>query len=75
MYSEWKASEAPGSLLWVHGKRALMPIPFCLFQRLKFSVFVAGAGKSVLWYVKIFIFLSGELIMLAALQSSGTSMS
>jgi hypothetical protein len=24
-FSEWKASEAPGSLLWVHGKRTLMP--------------------------------------------------
>jgi hypothetical protein len=45
-----------------------------LFQRLKFSVFVAGAGKSVLWYVKLFIFLSGELIVLTALQSSGISM-
>ena len=24
-FSEWKASEARGSLLWVHGKRPLMP--------------------------------------------------
>jgi hypothetical protein len=26
--SEWKASEVPGSLLWVHGKRMLIP-SFC----------------------------------------------
>ena len=24
-FSEWKRSEAPGSLLWVHGKRELTP--------------------------------------------------
>src|SRR6266852_3678450 len=27
-YSEWKTSEVPGSLLWVHGKRPLPPIPY-----------------------------------------------
>src|SRR6266852_8277403 len=60
-YSEWKASEAPGSLLWVHGKRPLT-LSLCLFRRLNFCDFVAGAGKSVLRYVKLFVFLSGELI-------------
>jgi hypothetical protein len=34
-------------------------------RRLKIS-FVAGAGKSVLWYVGILIFLSRELILLAS---------
>jgi hypothetical protein len=24
-FSEWRASEAQGSILWVHGKRALIP--------------------------------------------------
>jgi hypothetical protein len=29
-FSEWKRSEEPGSLLWVHGKRKLMPKFFAL---------------------------------------------
>jgi len=35
-------------------------------QRLKFFIFVAGAGKSVFWYVKLLIFPSEGLIMLAS---------
>jgi hypothetical protein len=35
-------------------------------QRLKSFLFVAGAGKSVLWYVKLLIFPSRELIVLAS---------
>ena len=27
-YSKWKASETPGSLLWVHGKRPLTPVNY-----------------------------------------------
>jgi hypothetical protein len=36
------------------------------FCRLKFSLFVAGAGKSIFWYVKVLIFPSLELIVLAS---------
>ena len=57
-YSEWKASKAPGSLLWVHGKRPLRQFLVARSET-DISIFVAGAGKSVLWYVKLFIFLSG----------------
>ncbi|KAN0116571.1 hypothetical protein V8E52_005715 [Russula decolorans] len=31
-FSEWKRSEAPGSLLWVHGKRKLMPKLYALSE-------------------------------------------
>ena len=32
MFSKWKASEAPSSLLWVHGKRPLMPSSYTLAE-------------------------------------------
>ena len=32
-FSEWRTSEVPSSLLWVHGKRLLIP-NFCGSQRL-----------------------------------------
>ena len=54
-FSNWKSSEAPGSLLWVHGKRPCLVLK--PFKTLKFP-FLAGAGKSVLWYVELFVFLS-----------------
>ena len=38
----------------------------CLLQRLNFSDFVAGAGKSVLWYVRLFVFVSGKLIVFSS---------
>jgi hypothetical protein len=49
-----------------------MPLPET--KNLRFRSGVAGVGK-IVWFVKLFIFLSGELIVLAAPQSSGTSMS
>jgi hypothetical protein len=49
-FSEWKASDL-GSLLWIHGKRLLSPA-FTCFQRLTvFPLLLAGAGKTVLWYI------------------------
>jgi hypothetical protein len=48
-FSEWKLS-GPSSLLWVHGKRELPPNVF-YFVELMVTPSVAGAGKSVLWYV------------------------
>ena len=44
MFSEWKASEAPSSLLWVHGKRPLMPSSYNLAATEIFS-FHSGRGK------------------------------
>jgi hypothetical protein len=44
VYSEWKASEAPGSLLWVHGKRPLTPIPMPLPETENFR-FRSGCRK------------------------------
>ena len=35
---------------------------FMALSETEISFLVAGAGKSVLWYVKLFIFLPGELI-------------
>jgi hypothetical protein len=67
-FLEWKASEAPSSSLWIHGKRPLISISYA-FQRLKFFVFVAGAGKSVFWFVKLLIFLSRELIVFDQLRN------
>ena len=55
-FSEWKTSEVPGSLLWIHGKRLFIP-SLCGSTEIKFvffSGFAAGAGKSVFWYVVIF---------------------
>src|SRR5258708_5629187 len=48
-FSEWMLSE-PSSLLWIHGKRSLSPTLLVL-QRLIILPYVAGAGKSILWYV------------------------
>ena len=51
-YSEWRTSEVPGSLLWVHGKRLLFP-SFCGSTETEYCSFgfAAGSGKSVFWYV------------------------
>jgi hypothetical protein len=55
--SEWKDS-GPSSLLWINGKRQLSPSAYIFVETdtLPRSV-IAGAGKSVLWYVKLSIFL------------------
>jgi hypothetical protein len=55
-FSEWKWS-GPISLLWIHGKCSLSPA-LTLFIETDGFPFVAGAGKSVLWYVELLIFSS-----------------
>ncbi len=64
-FSEWKSSDVPVSLLWVRGKRAFMPSSYALVEA-EILVFKAGAGKSVLWYVELLMFLSRELIVQAS---------
>jgi hypothetical protein len=55
-FSEWKTSEVPGSLLWVHGKRLLIP-SFCgSTETENIFDFAAGAGKSVFWCAKLLYF-------------------
>jgi hypothetical protein len=52
-FSEWRTSEVPSSLLWVQGKRLLIP-SFCGSTETEKKVgFAAGAGKSIFWYVKL----------------------
>ncbi len=60
-FSEWRTSEVPGSLLWVHGKR-LSILSFCGSTETNFfsPCFAAGAGKSVFWYVKVLYFYLGN---------------
>ena len=54
-FPEWKTSDVPGSLLWVHGKR-LLNTSFCSLTETEFCCgFAAGAGKSVFWCV-IFLY-------------------
>ena len=64
-FSEWKASEVPSSSLWIYGKRLLILTSYA-FSETEIFLFVAGAGKSVFWYVKLLIFSSQELIILAS---------
>jgi hypothetical protein len=46
-YKEWKITGSE-SLLWIHGKRT--PVPFR--HPTPRSLFVAGSGKSILWFVE-----------------------
>jgi hypothetical protein len=64
-FSAWKTSDVPSSVLWVHGKRALISSSYALVES-GILGFVAGAGKSVFWYVKLVMFLSGKPIVLAS---------
>jgi len=64
-FSEWKMSETKSSLLWVHGKRPLIPNIQALAVT-EIFVFVAGTGKTVLWYAKLLIFASRDLIVLTS---------
>ena len=71
-FSEWKTSGDSCSLLWVHGKRMLIH-SFCDSTETKsFFCFAVGAGKSVLWYVKLSYF-HLENLSSSAPQSSTTS--
>ena len=38
-----------GSLLWIHGKRKLLL--YFAAQNLMISDYIAGSGKSILWFV------------------------
>jgi hypothetical protein len=62
-FSEWRTSEEPGSLLWVHGKRLLNP-SFCDLTETKFNFwFRSGRWKKRLLVREIFMFPSRELIV------------
>jgi hypothetical protein len=69
-FIEWKTSKVPGSLLWVHGKRSLIPGFSGSTETDFFFGFTAGAGKSVIWYVTFFYFHIGNLPRSSAPQSS-----
>ena len=58
-FLDWTGNASgPSSLLWLHGKRELL-LALKFSQRLiDFPFLVAGAGKSVLWYVNLWIFSS-----------------
>jgi hypothetical protein len=61
-YSEWRTSEVPGSLLWVHGKRLLIP-SFSRSTETKICFgFRSGRRKKRLLVRGIFIFPSRELM-------------
>src|SRR6267154_6654059 len=62
-YSEWRTSEVPGSLLWVHGKRPLFPSFCCSIEIKMFLWFRSGRWKKRLLVREIFIFPSRELIV------------
>jgi NACHT domain-containing protein len=55
-YKEWK-SVGSESLLWIHGKCALLS-DSAARHHLNTSLFIAGSGKSILWFVQPFLFLS-----------------
>src|SRR6266705_2018057 len=73
-FSEWRTSEVPGSLLWVHGKRLLIH-SFCDSTETKNPFwFCSGCRKKRVLVSKKFIFPSREnLSCLSAPQLSKTS--
>ena len=68
MFSEWRTSEVPGSLLWVHGKRLLIPSFFSSTEtNLKPSfLFRSRRWKKRLLVRQFPIFPSPELIVFAS---------
>jgi hypothetical protein len=74
-FPEWRTSKVPGSLLWIHGKRLLIP-SFCdsTETKIMFFGFAAGAGKSVFWYVQYLCFHLGNLLCSSAPRSLKTSL-
>ena len=46
-FDEWKTN---GSLLWIRGNRMLL-LPYRTCMIANFIWFLAGSGKSILWYV------------------------
>ena len=71
-FSEWKTSGVPSSLLWVHGKRLLSSCLCGSTVTKLFLVFVAGTGKSVLWYVEFLYLNLDNLSYSSAPRSSKT---
>jgi hypothetical protein len=61
-FSEWRTSEVPGSLLWVHGKRLLIP-SFRGSTETKKNWFHSGRWKKRLLVREIFRLPSRELIV------------
>jgi len=59
-FLEWKSSQS-SSVLWIHGKREYSPSASGLAEILSLPLFVAGAGKSVLWYVDLPVFRFDDL--------------
>ena len=57
-FPEWRTSEVPGSLLWVHGKRLLIP-SFCGSTETNFG-FRSGRWKKRLLVRENYIFLPQE---------------
>lgn len=50
-FLDWKASDSE-PLLWIHGKRSSKPNSYVFVKSdCFFFPFVAGAGKSILWFV------------------------
>ena len=47
-YNEWKKN---GSLLWIRGNRVFLASCRPFIHVKGFSLFSAGSGKSILWYV------------------------
>jgi hypothetical protein len=52
MFSEWKSSQR-SSLLWIHGKRQSLLGRYAFIKTDEYLL-IAGAGKSVFWYVNPF---------------------
>src|SRR5260221_7772470 len=52
IFNQWKSAD---SFLWVHGKRVLL-LTFAIRRPLTISHFIAGSGKSVLWFVLLRLF-------------------
>jgi hypothetical protein len=54
-FLEWRTSEVPGSLLWVHGKRLLIP-SLCGSTETEFFWFRSGRRKKRFLVREIFVF-------------------
>jgi len=74
-FPEWRTSEVPGSLLWVHGKRLLIP-SFCGSTDTKFFFLVSQRAleKACFGTSNFNISISGTYRVSSAPQSSKTSM-
>jgi hypothetical protein len=64
VFNQWKST---GSLLWIHGKRAFTSsLPLCCLMA---SYPIAGSGKSILWFVSPWVFLSGVVDVVCQLHN------